>query len=216
MTLRVVLYAEGGGEATGLATRLPAPGDALAEKHLGAGHVLLRRCLERERNVPGLAVRFEAPLRLRGRQARGGDLLDRASLRQLLTWVSPRRRPELAIVLVDCDGNKRRRELLEKYTSDPPLTVPKVIALAVQEFEAWLVADQQAVAAAIGATVDRTPDPESMPPQNAKDTLKTWLRQHAPETKEKTVRIEIAAGCDLAVVQQRCPAFERLLRDLRA
>ena len=73
--LRVVLYAEGPGELGGLARRLPAPGDALGEEHLGAGHILIRRLLVSLDATP----RFEAPQRVRARHAKGSDLLHGAT-----------------------------------------------------------------------------------------------------------------------------------------
>ena len=61
MTIRVVLYAEGGGETGGEARLPPTPGAVLDESELGVGHVLVARALEKVRNIPIAAVRFEGP-----------------------------------------------------------------------------------------------------------------------------------------------------------
>jgi hypothetical protein len=93
MSLRVVLYAEGGGE-TGGAGPPPAPCTPLQEGDLGAGHILLRRCLEVAKKLPAAAVHFEAPLRTRrATVARGTALLDKQTLRQLFTWPLAETRP---------------------------------------------------------------------------------------------------------------------------
>ncbi len=102
--MRVVLYAEGSGEAAGTTTLPPLPGAPLNEAEIGAGHVLLRRCLERERKIPAAAIQFLGPLRFRGAVARGSTLRTKQALRQLLTWPSASRRPDLAVVLVDAEN----------------------------------------------------------------------------------------------------------------
>jgi hypothetical protein len=149
MSLRVVLYAEGGRELAGEQRWQLAPGDRLPEDALGAAHYVVARALNRTRHLPETAVLFEEPLRTnRGRPARGSDLLDRQTLRRLLMWPSAARRPQLAIVLVDADGDETRRPTLNAATEN--VTTPRVVAVAVQEVEAWLIADMNAVRIACG------------------------------------------------------------------
>src|SRR5690348_4793988 len=103
--LRVVVYAEGpGGGFRGLP---PEPGRPLTSEWLGAAHVFVRRCLETE-GIPSGAIRFDSPLRTRGRIARGGDLEHAPTLRRLLTWIDAALRPDLAVVLTDADGDAGR------------------------------------------------------------------------------------------------------------
>lgn len=129
--LRTVLIGEGGGELGGESTLLPAPGEPLDEPHIGAGHLLVRRCISKLGGIPEGAVRLESPLRLRARVPRGSDLLDRRNLRQLVTYASPGRRPDLAVVLVDADGDANaRKKLLQGHLEG--LSLPTVVAVAAQ------------------------------------------------------------------------------------
>jgi len=130
VTLRVVLYGEGGREVSGELGPPPRSGEVLIEKALGPAHVLVRRCLELARGLPDKAVQFEAPVRdSRARVARGTALYaHRQTLRRLLTWADASMRPELAIVLVDCDGFPRRKAELDEWVADLPVT--KVIGVA--------------------------------------------------------------------------------------
>src|SRR5581483_11436552 len=141
----------------GETSRLPPPTELLGEDHRGPAHELIRRCVARDAAVPLPAVLFQCPLRARGRHPKGSDLLDRRTLRQLLTWPAPHRRPDLAIVLVDQDGAPDRRMTLRQLTEG--ISLPHVIAVAIQEFDAWLIADHGAVA---GTLATKPPNPPAV------------------------------------------------------
>lgn len=215
--LRVVLYAEGAGEMLGSITLLPPPGQPLSEPMLGPAHVLVRRAIERARGIHRDEVRFEAPLRVPpGRLPRGSDLLSKAQLTKLMSWPRPGSAPDLAIVLVDADGDKQRKRKLEAAIQNAP--VSHVVAVAIQEFEAWLVADHAAVAGIIGRSVgfERPPShPEKLPPRDAKYQLSLWLGE-ASGQDDGALRRQLADGCDLGLLSKRCRAFSRFLSELSA
>jgi hypothetical protein len=202
VSIRVVLYAEGALEAG--VFRAPF-GDELAEDEQGPAHVLVRRCIAAARTVPEPAVRFHRPQRTgRGLVPRGSLLLDRTTVRRLLSFPPGRPRPEVGIVLVDADGDPARQRLLEELTRD--LAIRVATAVAIQEFEAWLIADDTAVAAASGRPFPTQRAPESMKPREAKQVLREHIAGCG--TEDAVVRRTIASRCDLAVVGSRCPAFE--------
>lgn len=211
MSLRVVVYAEGSGEsARGLP---PAPGESLEEGALGAAHILVRRCLDMDAGIPVAAVRFDSPLRTRGRMPRGSDFLHPPTLAQLLTWPRPDKQPGLAVVIVDADGDSRRKPMLDEAVSK--VRVNRVVAVAVQEFEAWLIADEAAAAAVLGQRLSRSKAPEQMARREAKVLLKDWIeasRQTGAAAWE--LRRGIADRADLAVIAERCPAFAIFRQEL--
>jgi hypothetical protein len=172
MTVRAVLYAEGSRESAGSdrAHLYLEPGALLAEDALGAGHLLVRKAMVRALRVPEPAIQFEAPLLTRGRRPRGAQLRHRATLRQLLRWPDPSKRPDCVVFLVDQDGDATRKSALEEAASDLP--VPHVFGIPVPEFEAWLIADVQAVRSATSlAEFDVAEPVESLAPQEAKRRL---------------------------------------------
>jgi hypothetical protein len=151
--LRVVVLAEGVAETGGQITLPPSPGTVLWDDVLGPAHFLVRRILE---SLTPAHVNFLQPLRFRGRLARGSDLHTKKSLRQLLTWLPPATPPDLAIVLVDRDGDVDRRRTLASYTQGLALT--PAIGIAVEAFEAWLLSDSSAIADVLeGATSPANP-----------------------------------------------------------
>jgi hypothetical protein len=221
--VRVVLYAEGPGETAGVSgpykktitlfKQRKKPGDILSEDDLGTGHLLLRRSLEQARSLSPNAICFEEGLRHGGTTPHGSQLLNPRVLRRLLSWFKPEETPDLVVILVDRDGKPKRRALLRSHLNGL-MTSPWVIGIAREEFEAWLIADEAAVAKVIGQPVNRTKKPESLRPKEAKRIFNDWIATAVPRDQQVRVRREVASHIDLAVLQKRCPAFGEFLRDL--
>jgi hypothetical protein len=203
MTLRVVVYAEGSLESG----KLPSgsPGSELATDELGPAHILMRRVIADVSSVPAAAISFVTPLRDRvGRHATGTQLHHVAALKRLLTWL-PEPVPQLAIVLVDRDADNQRSATLGVVIGQGNLRA--ILGVAVEEFEAWLVGDPDAVAAICGAQAHATP--ENCSPRVIKD----WLRSTIGGADEWRHRAELAAHSDLARLKRQ-PSFANLCNDL--
>src|SRR5262249_54579948 len=126
-------------------------------------------------------------------------------------WV--RHKPHFAIVLIDADGDPQRRALVAEYVRD--LKTPLVVAVAVQEFETWLIADPTAVRTVLQrATVDEPP--EGRPPGRAKALLSDWSAALRARPSPAEIRRSLAATLSLDVVAQRCPSFAAFRSELRA
>ncbi|MCA8975576.1 MAG: hypothetical protein KDC98_12710 [Planctomycetes bacterium] len=218
--MRIVLYAEGPGEDRGESAWLPAPGEPLSAQHRGAAHHLVARLLDADRGIPQQAVQFVSPLRYQGKPHRGSDLLQPKRLRRLLTFAAPTKRPQLAIVFIDEDGVSDRKRQVEASTAG--LDLPRVIAVPVREFEAWLIADPRALADHLG--IKTTPSaPESMARGQAKQLLQQWIAEAMERIPDQTdlgahtwgTRRDLALNCDLEALG-RLGAFQRFRGELRA
>jgi len=212
---RVVIYAEGAGELAGSSSLPRAPSSPLTEEELGSAHLLVRRCLERARDLDASLVRFEEPLRTgRGKLARGSILHSAATLRPLLFWADPDRQPSLAVVLVDADGDEGRQKLLDSAIERVP--VETVVSVAIQEFEAWLVADPVALKSVLRKPLTPPKAPEKLSRREAKELLQQWCEEHARSRDAAEIRRELARQCDLDTLSVQCSAFELFLRKLQA
>jgi hypothetical protein len=212
---RVVVYAEGAGELSGWERiRQRAPGTPLQESELGAAHLLVRRCLERARGLAPESIQFEEPLRTpRGRLARGSMLHSQDTLQQLLTWPDEERMPHLAVVLIDADGKAEERQAgLDEALAG--LTVEAVASVAIQEFEAWLIADGEAVKSVLRKPLSPPKPPERLGRCEAKDLLQQWSAEHASKQEPAELRRQLAEQCALETVASVCPAFAEFLRRL--
>jgi hypothetical protein len=128
--------------------------------------------------------------------------------------------PQLAVVLVDEDGVADRRRVVTDATRDADL-LRNVVAVAVREFESWLLADPGAVASVRGQPVQHVQDVESLAPGVAKAELRRIV-DTAPSgsnltggARTRLIRRDIAARCDLQLLSQ-LRSFGTLLHDLAA
>jgi hypothetical protein len=129
-------------------------------------------------------------------------LLTKPVLRQVLSWSDPAGAPDLAVVLVDLDGEPGRKQRLLEHVAD--LISRPVIGVAVQEIEAWLVADHVAAGRALDRTLDQPSAPEGMRPREAKQLWAAWAAALAPEARREARR-RMARECDLDAVERACP-----------
>jgi hypothetical protein len=212
--MRVVLYAEGTRELYGELILPRAPRSPLAEDDLGAAHVLVRRAIGSTTEGRGRAVQFEEPLRLSSNQRppRGSDLLDRKNLRRLLTW-SRHPRPDLAIVLVDEDGDEERRDTVKAYL-EAEWSPPVVIGVAVREFESWLITDLQAVRSALDIAIDEPQGREGLEPGEAKKLLDGWIETSGESNRG--ARVRIAQELQLEALTRGSRSFRRFQEELGA
>lgn len=207
MKLRLALYAEGVAELG--SGRRPPSGQTLAEEQLGSAHVLVRRSIAKVRVIDEPAITFQSPLTIRGREPRGSDLHDPAVLRRLLAFVTPM--PDLCVVLVDADGKLSERRAQMSRVQSPTV---RVIAIAVQEFEGWLVADTAAAARVLGKTLATAPEPDGMKQGVAKELWDRWT-SGLDSSERAAKRREVAAKLDLDALARRSASFAHLLSDLR-
>lgn len=207
--LRAVLVAEGAGEVR--PNPLRGPLSTIPVEEWGPGHVLFARAIESRTSIPRRAVKFTEPLRTsRGVIARGSALHGK-TLRILLNY-QPVDRPDLLIVLVDADGDTARKRTLESFVADMPGT--KVIAVAIQEFESWLVSDADALHRVVSAPLAQAPQqPERLEPASAKALLQTLS---AAVDDPAQARVSLADELDLEVVAKKCSSFASCLDELKA
>jgi hypothetical protein len=212
--LRVVVYAEGAGELTGRDTRRQRrPGTALTGEELGAAHLLVRRCLRRTQGLDPESIQFDEPLRgPRGQLAKGSMLHSGESLRRFLSWPDEDLEPDLAIILIDADGQEDRQQRLVGAIQD--MSVPAVLSAAIQEFEAWLIADEAAVKDVLRKPLSTPKSPERMSKRQAKELLQAWCAEHAGRKDSHELRRQLAETCDLDTVSAHCAAFADFLQRL--
>lgn len=215
MPLRVVLYAEGPGELGSWVDLPPAPGSPLQDQRVGPAHVLIRRILNERPTGGASEVRFEAPLRTReGREARGSTLLNPAELYRLLSW-PPGKAPDLAVVLVDEDGDTTRRSDMQGALARRKYMCRAVAGVATREFESWLITDLNAVRRVLGTSIDAVPRAEDMRPREAKNLLASWM-SGAGDDRHDELRKRLAEEADLNVLRHHSSSFQLFDRDLSA
>ena len=113
------------------------------------------------------------------------------------------------VVVTDRDGESNQSRLTEmvrgrELAESKGLVCPTALGLAIEELEAWLLADEMAIASATGKRPDRLlPDPEA--DDNPKATLQTYLPKISDAQEGPWPYEAIAEVIDLETLKKRCP-----------
>lgn len=94
------------------------------------------------------------------------------------------------------------------------MPLPHVVTVAVQELEAWLIADPSAASSALGHLCPEPPSPESLRRTEAKSLLDGWLAAAGASDDRLRVRAQIATSCDLDAVARACPSFDDFRKEI--
>lgn len=163
-------------------------------------------------------LRFGAPLAYERRRAMGSELLQPRVLKRLLQWPLADLRPDLAVVLVDRDGDTaRERQLRETVAAARhAATPPTVIAVAVEEIEAWLLSDTAALASVL-SDGSAPSAPEKMSPGAAKTELEARINRQTNEVADRwALRVRLAHVLDLDRVARASRSFDGFRKELIA
>lgn len=135
--------------------------------------------------------------------------LERQVFRAMLTWPTPKGQPDLAVVLVDSDEDSKRASRLRRYRD--ALLCPIMVAVTVEELEAWLVADDACVGRVLGAELPTLANRRRCPP------ARPSTRHGRPSLAPRSVRWMHGSESQPNATWQsskRCRPFTRLLKDL--
>ena len=115
------------------------------------------------------------------------------------------------VLVVDQDNSPERKEGLDAAHENQLYALPRAIGLAVKTFDAWMLADEQAISKAIEKTVQRQKSPESI--KDPKQILHQLI-DGASEPRT-TVYLRIAEHSSLDTLRERClEGFEPFHRRL--
>lgn len=128
-----------------------------------------------------------------------------------------------AVVLVtDADCHKERIKQFDEAQVHLHFRIPRAIGIAVQAFDAWILADQQAMSAVLDQNVPLQPLPENLDggkgsARHPKQVCRKIMEQHGWTGRPSEFYAAVAAAMELDSVAQRCPlGFEPFLQRLRA
>ncbi|MDB5293218.1 MAG: hypothetical protein JWL69_4459 [Phycisphaerales bacterium] len=110
-----------------------------------------------------------------------------------------------AIVLVidQDDDVDRRRHLTDAQNHTEVTTLARALGVAVRTFDAWMLADEQALSKVLGKTIHRLPDPETT--RDAKQVCINLRGAPGGTAGLAEMYGEIAVHVNLTVLEQRCP-----------
>ncbi|MEM9806767.1 MAG: DUF4276 family protein [Cyanobacteria bacterium P01_D01_bin.56] len=211
----MVVHAEGPGDLGKTNWEL-SPGDSLQPEDLGPAHIIVQRILSEGIQIPAPAIDFVEPLRTKtGARPKGSQLLKPRILDEIL--ISWRLSQPLIILLVDSDDQQpdERTAILKNALTRNSLV--GAVGVAVKEFEAWLIADANALGQVIGKVDNACQLPEKLACQEAKQNLQKWTQDIAYSSRTSIdIRRELASAMNLDTVANLCPSFKAFRQELLA
>ncbi len=138
-----------------------------------------------------------APRRIHG----SGDRFFKRSVDWILEAV--RRGFDGVVILIDEDGDQDRRRAITDAQAYASVPFPRACGVAIRTFDAWFLADEQALSRTLARTVQRQPDPES---QRAPKAACEPLVAQSDIVSRSDLYSRLVDCMNLETVRERCPA----------
>jgi hypothetical protein len=118
------------------------------------------------------------------------------------------------ILVTDADGRHDRLGQFEQAQESEKFSIPRALGLPVEEFDAWILADRQALSQVLAATI-ADQGAESL--RHPKKTCQRLLVQHNWNGSQAEFYEAVCQCADFQVVADRCPlGFAPFLQRLRS
>jgi hypothetical protein len=148
-----------------------------------------------------------------GHISSGGDRLTKRILFALS--FATRLGYDALVLVIDEDGYQDRRRSINQAQNSTLFPLQRAIGIAIQAFDAWMLADEKAISTTLGRPINCQPAPEEL--SRPKDFFRALHRDapHPPSLRE--VYAQIAEIADLELLLKRCPdGFGRFTQRVRA
>ncbi len=157
----------------------------------------------------------DSPVRVHGK-GRGYE-------KKAIGWLkeAQKRGYDALVLLVDCDENSDRESEI-KNAQNWPLAIgdkhfPRAMGVAVEMFDAWIFADEQALSQVVGRTIQTQQDPEKI--ADPKKHLRLLLQSEASRPPDAELYSDVAEEIDLERLRLRCPrgfgTFAQRIEEMR-
>lgn len=127
--------------------------------------------------------------------------------RRVWMWLNRAEREgfDALVLVIDQDNpDERRQEQLDRAQEDARFPIRRALGVAIRTFDAWMLADEQALSTAAGYRVPRQRDPEraSDPKSICRQLREAGTRTEGPTSDFYAL---LAEQVELGLVEQRCP-----------
>jgi len=109
---------------------------------------------------------------------------------------------EGVVLVVDEDGDADRVRQINKAQESTLATIRRALGVAIRMFDAWMLADEMALSKAVGTTVQRQPDPESV--KDPKAHCQQLRDESGTRISLSSMYASVAQSADIDVLKQRC------------
>jgi hypothetical protein len=185
--MKVLIVSEGKNEIGA------APRDGMPQPK-GALTVLVERLLERDIELEWLPV---SDSRVMGYFVAGKTPMSTQYFKRAMAWVgyALEKGFEALVLVVDEDGYRERRTGIRLAQAETRVLLPRAMGVAIRTFDAWILADEEALSKVLGAPANRQRNPEDI---------------HRPKERCEALGLKgkypmVAEVVDLKLLESRCP-----------
>ncbi len=131
---------------------------------------------------------------------KGGGYFKRA-----VRWLmeAEKREVEALILVIDEDDQRERRRQLEDAQVCSLSQLARAMGIAIRSFDAWMLADEGALASVLGRRIDRQPDPEAI--RDPKGVCAGLLADGSNQMTQREMYAGVARRIDIDLLASRCP-----------
>ncbi len=128
-----------------------------------------------------------------------GKPLFKRALRWLLE--AEKRGLDALVLLIDQDGERERcRQIADAQDNEKLSHLPRAMGVAIETFDAWMLADEEALTMVLGHTVLTQPEPETI-----RDPKGVCAGLLGKEMAQREMYAQIADKIDIVELSSRCP-----------
>ena len=130
----------------------------------------------------------------------------RGYFKKAVSWMRQAHRDgyDAIILLVDRDRMAARSAEITAAQDDHAIcNIPRALGVPIEAFDAWMLADEQALSKVLGITVPQQPDPENI--AHPKDHTEKLLAALGLPWGGAEMYARIAAELDISHLARRCP-----------
>jgi hypothetical protein len=123
---------------------------------------------------------------------------------------------DAVILVVDQDDEVERRRHISAAQEYQRVSIRRALGLAIRTFDAWMLADETALATALGCQIQKQPDPETL--RDAKDRCEQFRLKSNADLTQAQMYAAVAEHARIDELERRCPdgfaTFSRRVRSL--
>ena len=125
--------------------------------------------------------------------------------KRALRWIQQAEKQgyDALILVVDQDKRPASAQELADAQHNNLFPLPRALGVAIRTFDAWILADEQALTKALGYAVQRGPNPEAI--RDAKSVCDGLLEQSKMAMSRTKLYADVAREADIGTMETRCP-----------
>ena len=107
------------------------------------------------------------------------------------------------VLLIDEDGDRGRRPCIDEAQESTMFPIQRAISIAIQAFDAWMLADETAISVALSKTIGCQPAPEEI--TRPKERFAELLQETGSALRFHEAYAQIAENARMEILLDRCP-----------